>query len=149
MIPVIVKIVLTASFLIYFAAVDFKKREVGNLPVFLMVAPAVIFLTDDLMVASLGLGLLSCAAIVFAQCFLLWIYHRGVIGGADFKILVVISLIHPLHFFPLFVGSGLMSLIYLAAARMPALNRFLQIERGIPFCVCLLPAYLVFAAGVI
>jgi|GEM_PF-7017082 len=124
------------SFLAFFAGSDIKRREVDNLPIlfFYLFVLITTMINRGSVQDNLLLYFLPIMPAIFC---LFFVYQKGIIGGADFKILIGVLFYLPIIFFLIVAISGLFALVYMTAART-ALNRYLEIERGIPYCICLL-----------
>lgn len=110
-------ILIAAVLLAIAALLDIAFRQVPN---WLPAALAVDGLALRLLSGELLAGALAGAA-VFVACALLW--RRGLMGGADVKLLGAAATVVPFHFVPSFVlfvalAGGVLALAYVAMRRV-------------------------------
>lgn len=136
-----IDVIITFLFLIYFSLADIKKREVENLPILIFLFFAIGLIILNFIYGRSVYLILSVMLIVVGIPFIFFFYFAGALGGADTKILLVMLLLFPFYLFPIFFLSGFFTLFYTAAAKHSVFNKILKIEKGVPYCVCVLMSF--------
>ena len=132
------KTAITILFLSFFAVCDLKKREVENGPIFILFLISVGFLVINFHETTWTEYVFTLIWLVVVTA----LYFMKFYGGADFKILFVLCILFPLSFIQIFAGSLIFSMIYVAAAKIKIFQKWLELEKGIPF---LLPVFVSFS----
>ena len=129
----ILKFFISFLFLMYFAVCDLKKREVENKPIFLFFLTAIAFAIYE------GYSLVpDLIYIVVLAIMVLGMYHYGFYGGADCKVFIVMCLLYPIQFILMLVLTFCFAVVYSVAGKLSFLDRFLEMNRGIPLLFCFL-----------
>lgn len=100
----ILKVLACMPFLLYACYADIKTRRVSNEVWFMMFGVGFIFIMYDLMTYGLPYLIRNILSFLFIFAFVYILFQFGAFGGADAKVLMVISLIIP-TFPAIMIGS--------------------------------------------
>jgi preflagellin peptidase FlaK len=117
---VIAKILLCLAFLSYASYRDIKERRVGNRVWLIMLAAFSPFIIYELATSSSPVTYLIQMAVSFGLIFVFSyvLFYLGAFGGADAKLLMVMSIVFP--FYPAFTMGG----TYFPTEGIPIMNFF-------------------------
>lgn len=93
----ILKIIFCTPFLIYSCYSDIKTRRVSNKVWLVMLAGGIVFVLNDISAYGASHLLRLLISAVFIYAFMYIIFQLGVVGGADAKLFIVLSIIFPIY----------------------------------------------------